>query len=270
MGPMDMLSRVVGRLDGVDERLRARIETGETSLEDILKAGLDTLSLQRLAEQPPMHEPREINSAAALRTDKILVPSNRLRVHPNILPDIYANNLHMQHFSTVAALRANAELLGISFQKLVDPNSVSLFYSKTPLTPEATELVLSQRFQHVKPHLRPTALQLTHSHHPYVDLFPCPIFRQRLIEVLSTDPPMIDESDLCADFGNGGLICWGSRLGGSPGATGSGAPWDIRSWEAQPWFLKKWWFLVGGADGPLFQQSRWWHELRGDRLPYAW
>ena len=73
---------------------------------------------------------------------------------------------------------------------------------------------------------------------------------------------MIDEDEICTDLENDGLICC---LGGGSAAVGSGTPWDIRSWEAQDWFMKKWWIVIGGAEGEVYKQTLWWREMRGER-----
>ena len=39
------------------------------------------------------------------------------------------------------------------------------------------------------------------------------------------------------------MIVWGSQ--GNNLGMGACSPWDMRSWEPQLWFLKKYWFLVG-------------------------
>jgi hypothetical protein len=175
----------------------------------------------------------------------------------------------MKQFLMIAALRANAELLEVTFQQLTDPDSVSPFYGGdfSTSTKEAVEVAgVDAQFVHLKPDLRPTVAQLKRPHHPYMDLFPCPIFRQRMIELTTAEPPIIDEDDFCRDIEKDGIICWGSQRSGDHAAAGSGAPWDMRSWEMEPWFLKKWWFVIGGADGAFYQQSRWWREVRGERL----
>jgi hypothetical protein len=70
-----------------------------------------------------------------------------------------------------------------------------------------------------------------------------------------------------------GLICWGGAGVGkrdrdqSTGLASTGTPWDIRSWEAKVWFLKKYWTLLGGEDGELVRQSEWWREIRGEDTP---
>lgn len=48
--------------------------------------------------------------------------------------------------------------------------------------------------------------------------------------------------------------------------------WSTRSWEATPWFLRKWAWLIGsetderlrGDTEGVWLGSRWWRHLRGD------
>lgn len=71
-----------------------------------------------------------------------------------------------------------------------------------------------------------------------------------------------------------GLICWGGAGVGKRDRNNnnstarnhlsSGAPWDHRSWEAKPWFLRKYWVLLGGEEGELVRQSEWWRGVRGE------
>jgi hypothetical protein len=89
--------------------------------------------------------------------------------------------------------------------------------------------------------------------------------RERIIKLAYVEEePMIDEDELCQDLNNG-LVCWGSVLDGRNSTIGSGVPWDVRSWEAQPWFLKKWWIVIGGAEGEIYKQTQWWRQIRGER-----
>ncbi|VUC30007.1 unnamed protein product [Clonostachys rosea] len=237
------------------EWIKTQMVESNMTIQDIIKAGLDVLQ-QRI--------PR--TTAQGLRTDRILVPRNGMRAHPVSLPDMFTNHLHIKLFSTVAAFRANAEAMSINFDDLINVDTVSPFYTAST-TPDLAEMVVRTKFHHLKADLQPTVTQIQHTHHPYIDLIPSPTFRQRVIQALSVEPPMIDEDDLCNDFEHDGLICWGSQVSPRDGSPiGSGAPWDIKSWEAQPWFMKKWWFLIGGKDGELFKQSQWWHALRGDEL----
>lgn len=237
------------------EWVKTRMDESNITIQDIIKAGLDVLQ---------QHVPR--TTAHGVRTDRILVPKNGMHAHSLSLPDAYANHLHIKLFSTVAALRANAEALDVNFEDLIIDETISPFYAASA-TPDLTEAVVQTKFHHLTADLQPTISQVRHVHHPYIDLIPSPTFRQRVIQAISVEPPMIDEDDLCKDIEHDGLICWGSQVRSREGSPiGSGAPWDIRSWEAQTWFMKKWWFLIGGKDGELFKQSQWWHALRGDKL----
>lgn len=98
------------------------------------------------------------------------------------------------------------------------------------------------------------------------DVIPFPNFRSRLLAAVSVSPPLVDEGELCADFTNDGLVCWGSSSSSSRGGSGARVPWDSRSWEPRPWFLRKYWFLVGSDEDDMWSASRWWRELRGEDL----
>ncbi|KAF5706922.1 flavin-binding monooxygenase [Fusarium mundagurra] len=256
---MESLDRLVEQNGNLDDDTRARIESGHITLQAILKAGLDALQLQQGKAHFEPTERSEEELQPGLRTDKILVTRGRMHGYPNsFLPNAYTNHLHMKQFLMVAALRANAELLEVTFQQLTDPDTISPFYvgDFSISNPDITVAGVGAKFLHLKPDLRPTAAQINRRHHPYMDLFPCPIFRQRMIELTTAEPPIIDEGDLCRDIEKDGIICWGSQLSGDHAATGSGVPWDIRSWEMEPWFLRKWWFVVGGSDGAFYHQKR--------------
>lgn len=265
-----VFGQLMRELDSVDEITYNQIMSGEISISQIFRAGL-----LHATTRPP-HNPSSNATClidepnVPLRTDRILVPENRTRIHAHALPSVYANNLRLKQFTTIAALRASIESLGLTFSMLSNPETESPFY-RGPLSKDVAEMVIAkERFDGVAPHLRPTIAQIRHRHHPYLDGLPFPTLRERIIEACSLESPILDEEDLCDDLEKGGLICWGSYLGDENRATGSGAPWDFRSWEAQPWFLRKWWFFIGGSQGELFQQTRWWHEMRGDRLVPPW
>lgn len=165
----------------------------------------------------------------------------------------YRNVLHIARFSYFAALFANFSSLGFDFSLFLDEASVSPFVGRSD--PDNTDVPSS---------LRPLESQRSISHHPYIDSLPFPEFRRRALAALSTDPPLLDEDDLCIDLMlNDGLVCWGST---NENGMDRGTPWDSRSWEARGWFLRKWWWLVGGQDGELWQSSTWWASQRGEKI----
>ncbi|GAM36864.1 hypothetical protein TCE0_022r06292 [Talaromyces pinophilus] len=261
-----LFNQLMREIDNVDEIAYNQIMSGEISISQIFRAGLRHTPA-RTPQNPSSNDTFLIDeSTVTLRTDRILVPENGMRVHAYALPNVYANNLRLKQFTTICALRASIEAVGLDFSMLSNPETESPFY-RGSLSKDAAEMIITKEgFDNVVPHLRPTIAQIRRRHHPYLDALPFPTLRERIIEACSLESPILDEEDLCEDLKKDGLICWGSYLGDGNRATGSGAPWDFRSWEAQPWFLRKWWFFIGGSQGELFQQTRWWHEMRGDRL----
>lgn len=112
--------------------------------------------------------------------------------------------------------------------------------------------------------MRPTALQIAKPHPGYLDVFPFPTMRDKLIELMSSESTLFDEDELWKDIENDGLICWGTAgANGVAAPGGGGAPWDSRSWEAPLWFLTKWSWIVGGEDSELAISSEWWRNMRG-------
>ncbi|KAI0502716.1 hypothetical protein F5B22DRAFT_640685 [Xylaria bambusicola] len=101
--------------------------------------------------------------------------------------------------------------------------------------------------------LLPTILQQTVPHSDWIDMWPCPEVRDRLIQAAGT----FDEDDLWAD-------CIGGLYEGFPddeverrGMIAWSPPWDITGWEMSEGFVKKWGWLVQGLPGPLEATNRW-------------
>lgn len=121
--------------------------------------------------------------------------------------------------------------------------------------------------------LRPTENQIVKHHHPYIDVLPWRDLRENLMRAAegsgsgpsggdgegSNGEGAIDEDEFLHDFFNH-ATCWGGVAGGA----GTGSPWNGRSWEVTETFLAKWAGVVGGDDGELARQSRWWRDFRGE------
>ncbi|KAF2095702.1 hypothetical protein NA57DRAFT_79414 [Rhizodiscina lignyota] len=178
------------------------------------------------------------------------------------LPDLRMNNFPILQASFFAAIYANARALGFDFEDYLDDDDVSPLVEGNDPTKLGTSLA---RYASIPQALRPVEAQITQEHHPYLDVIPFPEFRARLLSAISVSPPLIDEAELCIDLTDDGLVCWGSC--NSDGVRSAArVPWDARSWEPKPWFLRKYWFLVGEKDGEMWSASRWWSEIRGDSL----
>jgi hypothetical protein len=256
----------------LDEKTRIQILEGKVTLQSILQAGLRALSLEGSATCPETRahsNDREDGEELALndktlRTDKILVLRNAYSQHAPSMPDVHTNHIRMKPLLYVAACIANASILGFSLSQESCEDLKSPFF-RGSTSESAAKVACLNDFSALSPDLRPSATQLVHRHHPYIDVLPFPTLRERIIKLAYVEEePMIDEDELCQDL-NDGLVCWGSVLDGRNSAMGSGAPWDVRSWEAQPWFLKKWWIVIGGAEGEIYKQTQWWRQMRGER-----
>ena len=119
--------------------------------------------------------------------------------------------------------------------------------------------------------LLPTTLQQTVPHGDWIDMFPCPEGRDRLIRAAG----IFDEDELWAD-------CIGGLYEGFPddeverrGIIAWSPPWDITGWEMSEGFLRKWGWLFKGLPGSLEATNRWRMErgeepfVRDDRMSHA-
>ncbi|KAI0478169.1 hypothetical protein F4859DRAFT_478788 [Xylaria cf. heliscus] len=136
----------------------------------------------------------------------------------------------------------------------------------------ATPLECDKEVIHVVPYpsnpellpstLLPTILQQTVPHGDWIDLFPSPEGRDRLIQAAGT----FDEDELWAD-------CIGGLYEGFPddeverrGIIAWSPPWNITGWEMSEGFLRKWGWLVEGFPGMLEATNRWRMERGEDPL----
>ncbi|KAI1192845.1 hypothetical protein F5X97DRAFT_63792 [Nemania serpens] len=101
--------------------------------------------------------------------------------------------------------------------------------------------------------LLPTVLQQTVPHGDWIDFFPWPEGRDRLIRAAGT----FDEDDLWAD-------CVGGLYEGFPddeverrGMIAWSPPWDITGWEMSEGFMRKWGWIFKDLPGLLEATNRW-------------
>ncbi|KAH6897058.1 hypothetical protein B0T10DRAFT_526305 [Thelonectria olida] len=191
-------------------------------------------------------------------------PVLHVPVHPSsillpVIPDPRMNTLRIDIICSIQALIENCVQVGITRAMFCSEDSMSPFYRPQVDEPEErANLVASvQRgFRGLHFDLRPTKTQIISHHHPFMDALPFKDVRDNLIK----HQYEMDEDEFFHDCLNH-LTCWGSVKGAH-----TGSPWDCRSWEASEMFLQKWWVIVGGDDGELTRQSRWWRSLRGERV----
>lgn len=183
------------------------------------------------------------------------------------LADPYQNAISFSQITILNICAQNAKCLGMAPEDFISDNCLSLcspFYRPASASDDPTALLAAVSRPCTPKFLQPTLSQILFPHHPIFDLIPIPAFRERAIMLATTCPALLNSLELKQDIMCGGLVCWGTRYGSNHG--GNGQPWDVRSWEAAPWFLKKWRLLVGGKDGDLWKQSVWWRNIRGEPM----
>jgi hypothetical protein len=191
------------------------------------------------------------------------------------LADPQRNAIQLLPTTIFSAVLHNALSLGIDLDSLgaCGPEYISPFYR--PTTPaDDPSTILASIMSSLSPsppdNLRPTLTQVLIPHHASLDLIPLPQLRERAIMLSAAMPEVFNMWELKLDlYTRGGLTVWRRQGGCSTGTNdserGSGCqPWDKSSWEAAPWFLRKWSMAVDGENGELGRQSQWWRELRGE------
>ena len=147
-------------------------------------------------------------------------------------------------FNVFRALMANNQTLGFANQWL-QCEAVSPFIYSDHTTSAAIETWPKN--------LRPTYLQITVEHHPWIDLLPDPTMRDNIL-LLGSE---FDDEPLCHDIVDNrhgdqseGLIVWGD-------------PWDPECWEIGENFCRKWGWIVQGCHN-LFRATNKWRVSRGE------
>lgn len=180
------------------------------------------------------------------------------------LPDPYRNIIRLQGEACLNATFSVATVLGISQSAYINDHP-SLFYHS-----------IEPNFYHLPRYLRPTPNQLRLPHPVYLDCIVFPTFRSRAIALSAKG--QLDHCALFLDLLQDGLVCWGNADANCHVGKDmrDGVAWSPTSWEARPWFLRRWGFLVGKEDEDavdvdeprdddgIWQQSRWWWVLRGE------
>lgn len=131
-------------------------------------------------------------------------------------------------------------------------DALSPFVTLQPGVTEDTALPVS---------LRPTQLQKTLSHHPWLDFFPLPKMRDNLIRAGET----FDDEQLCLDL----MGFWDMTSATSCSLLVWGEPADPRSWEVTEDFLRKWPWVVRGCP-ELMQSTNYWRSQRGETMLFRY
>ncbi|KAI1150701.1 hypothetical protein F4825DRAFT_425573 [Nemania diffusa] len=151
------------------------------------------------------------------------------------------------------AIARNALLIGFPIDSLCRDEFVSPFHQPgphplgrpipAPLCPDS---------------LQPTDAQRVISHHPWIDLFPFPRFRDNVL--LALQDGLFDDDELCSD-----LLCAESAgPGDKPALLIWTDAWDPTGWEVSEAFLAKWGMLVKACP-EMLQSTNYWRMKRGQK-----
>lgn len=148
----------------------------------------------------------------------------------------------------------NLKLVGGSLDNM-DDDALSRFSMPAP-----REKGVPDDYSNLPVSLRPTKLQRTVAHHPWLDFFPFPKMRDNCIQAGDD----WDDDQLCHDImgfwesttDDAGLLVWGD-------------PADVNSWEVTETFLKKWQWLVRGCP-ELMNSTNAWRARRGEKLIFRY
>jgi hypothetical protein len=147
------------------------------------------------------------------------------------------------------AINENITMIGMTPEWMKSDDAISIFNLQQP----------SFATERIPPSLRPTPIQLQLPHHPWLDFFPFPRMRHRLI--LAGDS--FDDDELCHDL----MAFWDTR---NTAATLLvwGHPWDPKNWEVTERFAHKWTWMI--RDSPeLLASTNFWRRTRGEK-PLDW
>ncbi|OAA69214.1 hypothetical protein LEL_10090 [Akanthomyces lecanii RCEF 1005] len=158
------------------------------------------------------------------------------------------------HLTTLNSLRAVTYIMGmldLPANEMHDDSSISQFNSQDP--------VVVARRHLLPPSLQPTAAQVAVAHHPWIDVFPFPSFRDSLLR---------HEEELAADEGeHGDAVLCGDTLGLNPhrpaGLLVWGDPWQAEAWEVSEEFASKWRWILHGCH-EIRASTNYWRARRGE------
>ncbi|KAL2817895.1 hypothetical protein BDW59DRAFT_130169 [Aspergillus cavernicola] len=154
----------------------------------------------------------------------------------------------LQRLNVHRAIRDNIHAIGMTVDWMACDDSISIFNLSYPH--------IGYVEANIPVSLRPTEIQRTVPHHPWLDFFPFPRMRDCLI----TAAHLFDDEELCHDL----MAFWDTKNSGATLLVW-GPPWDPRNWEVTEGFVRKWgWMLRGSSE--LLVSTNYWRRRRGEGL----
>ncbi|KAJ9200722.1 hypothetical protein DTO164E3_3872 [Paecilomyces variotii] len=215
----------------------------------IVSSGAAAVSQQRGRNEQRMARPQEgtfyiceIDAPSTLQ----LIDWLEAKVQKCLQHDPAADMLlTLTQFNVFRAILQNMTVLGLDMKDMKD-DTISPFNAAN-----YTDSTLQ-----LPPILFPTMLQKTIPHHPWIDPFPYPSFRDALLLADGTYDDVEFCNDLIGQCGDGstgqvGIMIWGD-------------PWDPYAWEMTEHFAQKWFWIFSGCR-ELLVSTNYWRAQRGER-----
>lgn len=154
--------------------------------------------------------------------------------------------LNLFQLNFTRAIVENIRILGLTSSNFHD-DAISPFNTAGPRQYDLE--------QHLPTNLRPTVVQRSVPHHPWLDLLPIPQMRDNLVLAQDT----FDEEQLCLDMKG-----TGSARTGSTGIIVWRDPWDSSGWEVTEAFAHSWtWAIWNCYD--LLKSTNYWRAQRNEK-----
>ncbi|KAJ8118448.1 hypothetical protein OPT61_g581 [Boeremia exigua] len=157
----------------------------------------------------------------------------------------------LARYNMALSLAANARLLG-TIDEFYIWDGISPMNKQGPLL----GLGFHDQFADWPSNLKPTQIQLSIKHHPWIDCLPWPQLRNNLLRAFEV--AVCDEDELCHDICDltdsiePMILIWGTSE-------------DPRNWEVSDGFLRKWAWLLYGC-GQALTSTNYWRAKRGENL----
>lgn len=142
------------------------------------------------------------------------------------------------------ACLSNAICLGIKVTELMhcEQPCMSPFYRPMAhMNEDPTALVAGASYNSLPASLRPTPAQILIPHHASLDLIPLPRLRERAILTCAAMPHVFCLWEMKLDiYTRNALVCRGRDVSDES----TSWSWDMRRWQAAPWFASKWKLVI--------------------------